>query len=111
MGVFAGRCVYRFRGWDHRIVFSCQGFRPVIRAGGVTLQAVSNARCLSVSSVVCTTVPAGPARVTAAIRDSSVLMVFQVSGGLLSDPGEQQCQPADQHMGPDPGFQAVEHRA
>ena len=68
------------RGTTETGCFPCsEGVQAGDPAGEGTLQAASNARCLSVSSVVCTTVPAGPARVTAAIRDSSVLMVFQVS--------------------------------
>ena len=63
---------------DHR------GFRAVIRAGGSTVQAAGNARCLSVGSVDCTTVPAAPARVTADSRDMWVLIVAQVSPACSS---------------------------
>ena len=51
----------------------------VIRADGSTVQAASNAPCLSVGSVDCTTVLAVPARVTADSRDMWVLIVTQVS--------------------------------
>ena len=56
-----------------------RGFRVVMRGGGGTWQAVINARCLSVGSVDCTTVPAGPVRVTAASRDMCVAMQSHVS--------------------------------
>ena len=69
----------------------------MIRAGGGILQAASNARCLSVGSVDCTTVPAVLVRVTADSRDMCVLIEAHVSPVRSSVPRvSSNVQPTDQ---------------
>ena len=65
-----------------------------------------------VSGVVWTTVPAGPVRVTAWSRPSSVAMRAPgLAGAAFGDPDEQQREPAEQDVGADAVFEPVEDRA
>jgi hypothetical protein len=67
------------------------------------------ALCSGLSGVVWVTVPAGPTRVTWVIRPSCRFDVSpSLAAAAFGDSGQQKGQPADQDVGADAMFEAVE---